>query len=54
MAGAVEDGGVAFGEELNREARQINARPELRRMHMFWSTGYPSGILGSAEPDYQV
>ncbi len=49
--GADEDG-AAFIRKQNDQIREINARPEMRRMHLLEATGYPFGAPTEAEPDY--
>ena len=36
----------------NTHIREIESRPDLRRMHLLEVTGYPFGIPSEAEPDY--
>ncbi|MBK5257568.1 MAG: FAD-dependent monooxygenase [Vicinamibacteria bacterium] len=44
--------GAALICKHNQKIREINARPELRRMHLLEVTGYPFGAPSEAEPDY--
>ncbi len=54
METAAEADGASFIERQNEHIGQIHARPDLRRMHLLETTGYPCGIPSSAEPDYQA
>lgn len=49
---AAEENSAAFIEKQNEQIRQIQARPELRRMHLLEVTGYPFGAPAAMEPDY--
>ena len=49
--GADEDS-AAFIRKQNDQIREINARPEMRRMHLLEATGYPFGAPTETEPDY--
>lgn len=40
--------------QQEERTRQINAQPELRRLHLLEVTGYPFGIPGKEEIDYQA
>lgn len=43
---------AAFLLKQNDQIREVNERPELRRMHLLEVTGYPFGIPTASEPDY--
>ena len=55
---AMEAGAEADAAELLRQQdeqiRQIQRQPELRRLHLLEATGYPFGIPGKTEMDYQA
>ena len=40
--------------QQDEQIRQIYAQPELRRLHLLEATGYPFGIPGAEEIDYQA
>ncbi len=49
------DGDVAeLMRQQDERIRQIHRQPELRRLHLLEATGYPFGIPGKTEMDYQV
>jgi 2-polyprenyl-6-methoxyphenol hydroxylase-like FAD-dependent oxidoreductase len=43
---------AAFLKRQNEMIREIGSRPDLRRMHLLETTGYPFGAPAEAEPDY--
>lgn len=52
---ATAEGDVAdFIRQQDEQIRQIHAQPELRRLHLLEATGYPFGIPGKEELDYQA
>ncbi len=52
MEKGADANGPAFIRKHNEKIREINARPDLRRMHLLEVTGYPFGAPSEAEPDY--
>ncbi len=40
--------------QQDEQIRQIHSQPDLRRLHLLEVTGYPFGIPGKAEIDYQA
>lgn len=49
-------GGDVFDiiRQLDEQIRQIHTQPDLRRLHLLEATGYPFGIPGAKEIDYQA
>lgn len=52
---ASAEGDVAeLMRQQDEQIRQIHTQPELRRLHLLEATGYPFGIPGADEIDYQA
>jgi 2-polyprenyl-6-methoxyphenol hydroxylase-like FAD-dependent oxidoreductase len=52
---ALAEGEVAeLVRQQDEQIRQIQTQPELRRLHLLEATGYPFGIPGAEEIDYQA
>lgn len=52
---ASAEGDVAeLMRQQDDQTRQIHTQPELRRLHLLEATGYPFGIPGKEEIDYQA
>jgi 2-polyprenyl-6-methoxyphenol hydroxylase-like FAD-dependent oxidoreductase len=41
-------------QQQDEQLRRINTQPDLRRLHLLEATGYPFGIPGQKEMDYQA
>jgi 2-polyprenyl-6-methoxyphenol hydroxylase-like FAD-dependent oxidoreductase len=45
---------AAHMQAQDEQIRRIHTQPDLRRLHLLEATGYPFGIPGSREADYQA
>ncbi|MBI1760931.1 MAG: FAD-dependent monooxygenase [Acidobacteria bacterium] len=54
MDASAEGDVAALMRQQDEQIRQIHTQPELRRLHLLETTGYPFGIPGKEEIDYQA